>query len=108
MPPNQLLNLILLLTFTWNKTLVHHYLCLSLFLTSLMFQIYDNKDNLTNPYNSHTHLKGKMPDDFQIFVWNFTLATPFLFFYIDKLCKEPVRCNCLHNRVNGWGGCEWG
>ena len=41
-------------------------LSLPLFLTSLMFQIDENKDNLTNPYNSYTHLKGKMPDDFQI------------------------------------------
>ena len=31
-----------------------------------MFQIDENKDNLTNPYNSYTHLNGKMPDDFQI------------------------------------------
>lgn len=43
--------------FTWNETAAHQYLCLSSSRTSLMFQIYENKDNLTKPYNAYTHLK---------------------------------------------------
>lgn len=67
------------MTFTWNETVVP--ISLPFFISDLilMLQIYENKDNLTNPY---THLKRENAWWPLGFVPSSTLATSSLFFYI--------------------------
>ena len=96
MPPNQLVNLIILLICTWNKTVVYHYLYLY-FWPHWCFDRWKQRQ-LDKSLQFLYSFKGKNASWLSDFVWNFTLATSFLFFYIDWLWGTS-RYNCLQNRV---------